>query len=380
MTVALAFLLAFWLPLGCLILILLDLGIVIEVANHLLALPVLGVAAVLLFILLLGRRVVLLFRRPAGEEPRRSTSVRAHTITTRDHHTVFVDTLGPREEFSLLFCQGWEVTSDVWHYLKKSRRLERLGRLITWDLPGVGKSGKLTAPVSLDSLAHCLRDVIEQEGGRRIVLTGLGVGGFIALQFCRLFPDLTQRRLIGLVLIDTPMTSLGRPPALLRFAAAVSPLIVALQRLVYWSGLGHLVTALLSFGGRESRGQLDLVVRSWLSLSPRTVLAYITAFSDFNPTEALQTAPLSLLVLHSKRRTFPTLPPRDHDQSASVVAELATSSLWGPLERSVECEQQLRDWLEILPGGPGGQHTMRRRQREQARSVTPQDRTAREQT
>ncbi len=367
---ALALLLAFWLPLACLLFVLLDIAIVVEIADHLLALPLLGVAAVLLFVLLLGRKMVLLFRRPAVEEPRLSTSVRAHTITTRDRHTIFVDAVGPREEFSLVFCQGWEVTSEVWHYLKKSRRLERLGRLITWDLPGIGKSGKPTRPVSLDSLARSLRDVIEQEGGRRVILIGLGAGGLIVLQLCRLFPDLLQRRLIGLALIDTPMTALSRPPALLRFAAAISPLIIALQRLVYWSGLGHLTIALLSFGGQESRGQLDLVVRSWLNLSPQTILAYATACSDFNPLDVLQSIPLPLLVLHGKRYRFPALLPQAHGQSTPVVTELATSSLWGPLERSVECEQQLRNWLEILPGGPGGQHTIRRRQREQGRSTS----------
>ncbi|MCL4545347.1 MAG: alpha/beta hydrolase, partial [Chloroflexi bacterium] len=292
-------LLFFWLPLICLVLLVADVGIIVEVARHALALPALIVATVVLVWLLVGRRLVLLIRRPAPDEPKAIASVRAHTLKTREKVSLFVDSVGPKEQFSLILCQGWEVTSDIWFYLKRSRRLERLGRISTWDLRGTGRSDAIAGPITLDALACDLREVVESEGARRVVLVGMGSGGLVVLNFARLFPDQLQRRILGLVLIDAPLQPLPAAPAPLRLAARFAGLFALLERLVYLSGLGHLVTSILSFGGAESRGQLELVTQAELKLSPRTVLAYVEATQGFDGSSVLPSIGVPVLLIQS---------------------------------------------------------------------------------
>jgi len=41
------------------------------------------------------------------------------------------------------------------------------------------------------------------------------------------------------------------------------------------------------------------------------------------------------------------------------------------LERSGEFEQRLSEWLELLPGGPGGRRAQRRREREAGQQAGP---------
>lgn len=71
-------------------------------------------------------------------------------------------------------------------------------RVLTVDLPGFGGSA-FPGDFSLEDLARRLRGFLTQQGLTPFFLGGLSMGGYVALQYHRLFPaDLT-----GLVLIDT---------------------------------------------------------------------------------------------------------------------------------------------------------------------------------
>ncbi|HEV7214296.1 MAG TPA: alpha/beta fold hydrolase, partial [Chloroflexota bacterium] len=337
----------------------------------------LALGVLLVVFMFFGRFLVLLFRRGAADEPKYTATVRAHTITGRERVPLYVDSVGPREQFSLILCHGWGVTSDVWYYLKKSRRLERLGRITTWDMRGAGRSGKPpTGDYALDALARDLREVIESEGARRVVLAGQGLGGLVVLAYCRLFPDQLGRRVAGLILADAPLLPLPAPPTVLRLVAALSPVVGLVNRLVYSSGLGHLATALAAFGGRESRGQLDLVTRSAAFTRPSLALQEAVAMSGFDPRPVLSALTVPVLLISGERsrlvRPADLLATAGGNGSATAVVLPHSGSL-SLLERSGEFEQRLREWLEGLPGGPGGRHTQRRREREAERHGEAED-------
>jgi len=368
--VALPVLFGFWLPLAALVVFLGGLALAVVALDHIVALAFLAVGIALLLLLFLGRFVVLLFRPGAADEPRRTATVRAHTITGRDKVPLYVDSVGPREQFSIILCHGWGLTSDVWYYLKKSRRLERLGRITTWDLRGSGRSGRPTSGnYDLGAMARDLRDVIESEGARRIVLAGQGLGGLVVLEYCRQFSEQLGRRVAGLLLVGTPRRVLDAPSPLLRLAAALSPLVVLLQRLVYLSGLGHLVAAMAAFGGRESRGQLDLVTRSIVAVPPRVALRSAAAMAGFDPRPVLAGLSVPVLLVagaEERRDALPQQQPEGVETPATTSVVLPHSGALSFLERSGEFEQRLRDWLETLPDGPGGRRAQRRREQEAA--------------
>lgn len=374
---ALPILFGCWLPVLAVILLAVGIGLTVESIEHAIALAFLALGALVILFMFFGRFLVLLFRQGAADEPKYTASVRAHTITGRERVPLYVDSLGPREQFSLILCHGWGVSSDVWYYLKKSRRLERLGRITTWDMRGVGRSGRpATADYALDALARDLREVIESEGARRIVLAGQGLGGLVALDYCRLFPDQVGRRVAGVILVDAPLRPLPAPPAFLRLSAALSPVVGLVNRLVYLSGLGHLATAMAAFGGRESRGQLDLVTRSAAFTRPLLGLQEAAAMSGFDPRPVLSALTVPVLLISGERNRLAS--PADLRAAATGVngataVILSHSGSLSVLERSGEFEQRLREWLEVLPGGPGGRHVQRRREREAQRQGEPED-------
>ena len=343
-------------------------GLLVDFAVHPVVIALGAVGIVLLLLLFLGRFLVLLFHPAAPDEPKRTATVRAHSMTGREKVPLYVDSVGPREQFSLIFCHGWGVSSDVWYYLKKSRRMERLGRLTTWDLRGTGRSGRPQgADYALDAMARDLRDVVESEGARRVVLAGQGLGGLVVLDYCRLFPEQLGRRIAGLVLVDTPLRPLPPPPALLRLSAALAPLVALFTRLVYFSGLGHLATARAAFGGRESRGQLDMVTREAAHGSPTIGAGQAAAMAGFDPRPALAalTVPVLLVAGERDRQVRPEEVRAAAGQvRAATSVVLPHSGALSFLERSGEFEQRLRDWLELLPDGPGGRRAQRRRERE----------------
>ena len=374
---ALPLLFGCWLPALAVILLVVGIGLTVESIEHAIALAFLALGALLILFMFFGRFLVLLFRRGAADEPKYTASVRAHTITSRERVPLYVDSVGPREQFSLLLCHGWGVSSDVLYYLKKSRRLERLGRITTWDLRGVGRSGRApTSDYTLDTLARDLREVIESEGARRVVLAGQGLGALVVLDYCRLFPDQVGRRIAGLILADAPLHPLPAPSALLRLSAALSPLIALVNRLVYLSGLGHLATAMAAFGGRESRGQLDMVTRSAAYTRPALGLQEATAMAGFDPRPVLAalTVPVLLIAGERGRLVRPAeLREAAAGLSGATAVVLPHSGSLSFLERSGEFEQRLSEWLELLPGGPGGRRAQRRREREAGQQAGPAD-------
>lgn len=103
-----------------------------------------------------------------------------------DGADLYVETLGPAGAPTVILTHGWGMDSTIWNYAKSD--LSRRFRVVTWDLPGLGKS-KAGKPhgVSLTAFAANLRTLITETGGP-VVLVGHSIGGMTIRRWRATFP------------------------------------------------------------------------------------------------------------------------------------------------------------------------------------------------
>src|SRR5215213_5054037 len=207
---------------------------------------------------------------------------------------------------------GWDLDATAWHYEKK--HLADRFRLVLWDLPGLGLSGQpRDGRYSLEGMARDLRAVLDATaGGRPVVLVGHSIGGMTVLTFCRLFPEMLGREVAGIVLVNTTYTmplntivagSLLRAlrwpvlEPLLHITVWLSPLVWLMNWKSYIDGSAHMTTNLISFSGRETRGQLDFAARFTAKQSPAVLAKGIMAMLRWDETATLPAVTIPTLII-----------------------------------------------------------------------------------
>jgi pimeloyl-ACP methyl ester carboxylesterase len=71
--------------------------------------------------------------------------------------------------------------------------LKQHAALLIPDLPGSGKSDLLKAsPLTIDSLAHAMKAILDQEQVSSCIILGHSMGGYIALAMAELYPQLLR--------------------------------------------------------------------------------------------------------------------------------------------------------------------------------------------
>jgi pimeloyl-ACP methyl ester carboxylesterase len=156
---------------------------------------------------------------------------------TVDGGTIHYETAG--EGFPLVLLHGIGSNSRSW-----SRQLVELSkyfRVIAWDAPGYGDSSNPTGPPSIRFYARCLRNLLDALDLKDIVLLGHSMGGVIAQEFYRVYPE----RIDALIIADT--TSRGSRDSLeqrLKMIRTMTPAQIAAERaprLLSWSAPKSLV-------------------------------------------------------------------------------------------------------------------------------------------
>jgi len=139
-----------------------------------------------------------------------------------DGHEINYDDEG--QGIPVLFIHGFPLDHTLW-----SQQLDGLAsraRCITPDLRGFGGSGR-KGPFSMDQYADDLVCLLDHLGIQRAVVTGLSMGGYVALALWRRHPE----RVRALVLADTRATSddegaLEKRREMLRAAHETGPKVV----------------------------------------------------------------------------------------------------------------------------------------------------------
>lgn len=219
----------------------------------------------------LGRFVVLaLLARSDGDavlsKPKRGSG---RQIEGHDGASLYVETRGTGSGPTLVLTHGWGLDSTIWHLMTRS--LEANYRIITWDLPGLGRSKRApNKPVCLSDFAENLRRVMALADGP-LVLVGHSIGGMTIQTLARDHPDVVTRDVSGVVLLNTTYINPLRTIVLSRLLQVlrlpvIEPIMwimILLQPLVwlsawqgYFSGFAHVANR-LGFGKYVTRSQLD---------------------------------------------------------------------------------------------------------------------------
>jgi pimeloyl-ACP methyl ester carboxylesterase len=138
-----------------------------------------------------------------------------------------------------------------------ARRLQEEGaRVVLYDQRGHGTSTRGTAPLSIETLAHDLTEVLEATDVRDAVLAGHSMGGMTIMSLATYRPDVLKERAKATVLVATAATSLGDRSA--RGARVASTMVASpiLTRAMQ-SRNGH-VFVRSAFGDNPVRSHMDL--------------------------------------------------------------------------------------------------------------------------
>jgi pimeloyl-ACP methyl ester carboxylesterase len=232
-----------------------------------------------------------------------------------DGSELHVESYGPEDAPAIILTHGWGVDRTEWTYLR--RELADRFRLITWDLPGLGRSTRpANQDYSLNNLAGDLEAVLALAAGQPAILLGHSIGGMITLIFCGLFPKVVGSRVCGLALVQTTytnpvrttklaglFTALERPliVPLLHLTIRLAPLVWLMNQLSYLNGSAHLSTKSSGFAGNETWGQINYFTRLGIRAWPGVLARGMFGMLHYDATQTLKMVEVPTLVVAGDR-------------------------------------------------------------------------------
>lgn len=232
-------------------------------------------------------------------------------IAGPDGSSLYAEVDGAADAPTLVVTHGWSMDSTIWYYLR--RDLGSQFRLVTWDLPGMGRSqGAKDKAWNLSAFATSLKAVVEASSeGRKVILVGHSIGGMTIQTLARDYPDYFRNAVAGVVLINTTYTNPLKTMILPRLMQALRApvlepamrLTILLQPLVwlsawqsYLSGFAH-VGNRLGFGRHVTRSQLEHVTLLSTRNPPGNIAKGNIAMMHWDATGALSPIGVPVLVL-----------------------------------------------------------------------------------
>jgi pimeloyl-ACP methyl ester carboxylesterase len=148
------------------------------------------------------RSLILLLVARADTEPLDAKNTNGDFIDGAGGEKLHIRSFGPTGAPVLLFSHGWSLDQTVWQYAV--RDLSRTFRIVTWDLPRLGRS--TVRKVSLAAMAENLKVVLERQQ-QPVHLVGHSIGGMTIETLLRDDPAVQGRRAAGIVLVNTTYTN-----------------------------------------------------------------------------------------------------------------------------------------------------------------------------
>lgn len=112
-----------------------------------------------------------------------------------DFQMAYMDTCGPQ---TMLLIHGFPLSNLMW--VPQYDDLYDMARIIAPDLPGHGSSDPIKGTVTMGLMAQQCADLLDNlEIFEPVVVCGLSMGGYVAFEFVRQFPE----RVKGLILAGT---------------------------------------------------------------------------------------------------------------------------------------------------------------------------------
>lgn len=321
-------------------------------------------AGALLLFGLLGRVPILLLLGRGGKRAEARRAARAFTVDGADGARLHVEQEGADEGPLLVFTHGWGLSARMWAEARRDLG-DRYG-LVFWDLPGSGRSGRPPAGYSIEGFAEDLHAVVDSLPPHRpVVLVGHSIGGMTTLTLCARHPELLNRRVVAIALMNTthdnPLTTMAlaglftRLQPLVEAACRLEPLVSPVTWLMNWqaylSGATHLAARLVGFGARPTREQLDRIARLPTKTSPAVQARGNLAMIHWSVTDRLASIDVPALVFAGGRDLITKDHAGEHIAAALPQARLVRVSdagHMGPVERADVYDEQLSDFVGFV--------------------------------
>ncbi len=270
----------------------------------------LWLGGLLLMLSLLGRPIVTPFLAKRDTDPSKPERSAGRMITGGSGAQLYVEETGPIGAPVVILTHGWAMDSTIWYYAK--RDLSRQFRVISWDLPGMGKSTPATpSAIGLSEFAQDLKTLIDLLGEQKVVLVGHSIGGMTIQTLARDFPEIFNARVAGTVLVNTSYTNPLKTMILAGLAQAIRwPLLEPLMRLgillqplvwlsawqSYLSGSAHMANR-IGFGKYVTHSQLNHTTLLSTRNAPGNIHRGNLAMFRWDATNAMAKVTPPLLVL-----------------------------------------------------------------------------------
>ncbi len=252
---------------------------------------------------------------PFGAQPHDES----FTVTVADGTDLHVEVVEATTDAGLppvVFVHGFCLDMGTFYFQRKALAARGDRRLIFYDQPGHGRSGRLeSGEYDLAALGESLRSVLDAtvpEGP--VVLVGHSMGGMTIMSFAERYPNWFGERVVGVVLMATSgglveKTKIGIPSLVARASAPLLPLVNGAARLsggaidrarAASSDLAWLLTRRYGFGEPNPSPTLVSFVEEMNSrTSAETVAKYLRTLythARYPALAALQDTPTLVLV------------------------------------------------------------------------------------
>jgi pimeloyl-ACP methyl ester carboxylesterase len=260
------------------------------------------------------------------------------TVTTADGVDLHVELLksetGP-DDLTLVFVHGFCLDMGTFHFQR--RAFEGQYRMIFYDQPGHGRSGRLTeGEYTLEALAAGLSSVIEATAPTgRIVLVGHSMGGMTIMALAEQAPRLFVERVVGVVLVSTSAGNLdqvtfGLPEVVARFRHPLMPLA---------RNAGKITVAMLDRARKASTDLAWLLTRRYGFGTERPSPALVSYVEKMNSATSAEVIARYLRTLYTHARLLALAALRE----VPVLVVCGDVDVLTPLAHSQEIVNALPD-------------------------------------
>jgi pimeloyl-ACP methyl ester carboxylesterase len=232
----------------------------------------------------------------------------------------------------------------TFHFQRKELTRQGEFRMVFYDQPGHGRSGRLTrGEYTLPMLARTLHTVIEETvPDGPIVLVGHSMGGMTIMALAEEYPELFGDRVRGVVFVSTSAGKLdevnfGMPDVLARFSRHLLPLVTT---------TGRATAGMIDAARRASSDLAWLLTRKYGFGSRKPDPALVSYVERMNGRTSTEVVARYLRALYTHAR-FPAL---------EALSEVRTLAICGdhdqltPLSHSEEIARVLPDSkLVVVP-------------------------------
>jgi pimeloyl-ACP methyl ester carboxylesterase len=269
------------------------------------------------------------------------------TVTTEDGVDLHVEIVEADEpgDVTLIFVHGFCLDMGTFHFQR--REFDGQFRMVFYDQPGHGKSGRLThGEYTLDALGAGLKAVVADCAPTgSVVLIGHSMGGMTVMALAAQMPGFFSTRVAGVVLISTSAGKLdevdfGLPMVVARFRRPLLPVVRA---------AGPITAAVVDRARKASTDLAWLLTRRYGFGTTQPSPALVSYVERMNSKTSTEVIARYLRTLYSHARGLVLGPLRE----VPVLIVCGDSDLLTPLDHSKEIASVLPESEVVVVEGGG---------------------------